>query len=147
MREGTDGAGPGSAAPGGRCFVDSKHLATPLRDCCGGQGWGGAERGEAASPGEGRSQAGRCGAGHARLVRCNGDSVRRDSDGAGGGEGRSDVGQGLGVAGWPDGACRDCTRRAATAAAEQRRRPPSSHRSSLLVSSRRAAPGRQKLCE
>ena len=62
-----------------------------------------------------------------------------------GGGGRSDVG--LGVAGWPDGACRDCTRRAATAAAEQRRRPPSSHRSSLLVSSRRAAPGRQKLCE
>ena len=61
--------------------------------------------------------------------------------GAGGGGGRSDVG--LGVAGWPGGACRDCTAREfAVALAE----PPlpaaflvSSPARSFFVSSRRAA--------
>ena len=47
---------------------------------------------------------------------------------------------GLGVAGWPEKARRDCTRRAFAAALAE---PPSSRRSSLLVSNRRAAPGGQ----
>ena len=54
--------------------------------CYGGEGRGGAERGEAAR--EGRP--GRCGAGHARLAGRNWERQRRR--GAGGGRGRSDVG-------------------------------------------------------
>ena len=52
--------------------------------------------------------------------------------------GGSDVG--LGEACWPDGACRDCTRRAAAAALTEL---PSSLCHSLLVSSSRVMPGGQ----
>ena len=96
-----------------------------------------AERG-----GAGRRGVRRCGAGHARLAGRDGEGQRRRGGVVRVGGGRSDVG--LGVAGWPDGACRNCTRRAAAAALAE---PPSYRRSSLLVSSHRAAPGRQPLCE
>ena len=83
-----DGVGRGFAAPGGHCAA-VRSPAVPQRripeavllirniglpHCCGGEDRGGAERGEAASPGEGRS--GRCWAGHARLAGRDGDGQR-----------------------------------------------------------------------
>ena len=84
-----DGVGRGFAAPGGHCAA-VRSPAVPQRripeavllirnigrpHCCGGEERGGAERGEAASPGEGRS--GRCWAGHARLAGRDGERQRR----------------------------------------------------------------------
>ena len=86
--------------------------------CCCGEGRGGAERGEAAE--EGRP--GRCGAVHARLMQAGRDGIAaagRGGAGLGRGGGRgvpSDVGLGVARRVGPDGACRDCKRRAAAAA-------------------------------